>query len=138
MNWLFLFLCWLIALLATAGSLFFSEVMGYPPCILCWYQRICMYPLVLIFAAGLFPLDKKVIKFSSPLTILGLVIAFYHNLLYYKILPESAAPCKQGISCTTVHIEWLGFVTIPLLSFLSFLFILVLSVFFYRKKLNEE
>jgi disulfide bond formation protein DsbB len=97
-----------------------------------------MYPLVLIFAAGLFPLDKKVIKFSSPLTILGLVIAFYHNLLYYKILPESAAPCKQGISCTTVHIEWLGFVTIPLLSFLSFLFILVLSVFFYRKKLNEE
>lgn len=128
------FTSWLVALTATLGSLFFSEVMKYPPCVLCWYQRICMYPLVVILVAGLFPLDRKVFKFSLPLILLGLIIACYHNLLYYKILPESVAPCTQGISCTSVHIEWLGFITIPLLSLTAFTLILVLQLIALRRK----
>jgi disulfide bond formation protein DsbB len=123
--WGILFFAWTMALVASAGSLFFSEVMKYPPCILCWYQRICMYPLVLILPVGLFPLNQQVAKFCLPLVILGLAIAGYHNLLYYQLIPESAAPCQQGISCTTAHIEWLGFLTIPLLSLISFTLILV-------------
>ncbi|MFP5384768.1 MAG: disulfide bond formation protein B [Bacteriovoracia bacterium] len=128
-KWSVIFLCWIVALISTLGSLFFSEVMKLPPCVLCWYQRICMYPLVLIFLAGLFPLDKAVIKFSFPLAGVGWLIAVYHNLLYYRILPESASPCVQGISCTTVQLQWLGFITIPLLSLFAFTLLLVLLIF---------
>lgn len=97
-----------------------------------------MYPLVVIFLAGLFPFEQKIVKFTAPLALIGWAIAFYHNLLYYKILPESAAPCKQGISCTSVHIEWFGFVTIPFLSLTGFTLILGLLVTIYRTGLREK
>lgn len=135
-NWKIIFGCWILATLATLGSLFFSEVMKFPPCVLCWYQRICMYPLVLIFLLGLFPPNKIVIKFSLPLVLIGWGISIYHNLLYYKILPESVAPCVQGISCTTVFINWFGFITIPLLAFIAFTLILTLIIFMIYK--NQE
>ena len=122
-RWTFVFLAWLVAVISTLGSLFFSEVMHFPPCVLCWYQRICMYPLVVILLTGLFPFEPKIVRFALPLSFIGLVIAIYHNLLYYKILPESAAPCVQGISCTTVQIEWFGFITIPFLSLMGFLLV---------------
>lgn len=133
-----IFICWLVAMVSTLGSLFFSEVMKFPPCILCWYQRICMYPLALVFLMGLFPFDKNVIKFSAPLVITGFVIAIYHNLLYYNILPESAAPCVQGISCTTVQIQWFGFITIPFLSLMAFSLLLILLTLTYRAILREK
>lgn len=135
--WMLVFASWLLAAVATLGSLFFSEVMKFPPCILCWYQRICMYPLVLILLAGLFPFNKSVLRFSTPLTMVGWGIAIYHNLLYYKILPESAAPCVQGISCTTVQIEWFGFITIPFLSLVGFSSILIL-LFVTSRTLHEK
>ncbi|MBA2405256.1 MAG: disulfide bond formation protein B [Bdellovibrionales bacterium] len=135
--WGTIFSAWFIACLATMGSLFFSEVMKLPPCVLCWYQRICMYPLVVILLAGLFPVSKSVIKFSIPLAAIGWMIALYHNLLYYKILPESAGPCQQGISCTSIQLEWLGFITIPLLSLSAFTTILVLLIF-TNKELSHE
>jgi disulfide bond formation protein DsbB len=96
-----------------------------------------MYPLVVILIAGLFPVSKSVVKFSLPLVIIGWGIALYHNLLYYKILPESAGPCVKGISCTSIHIQWFGFVTIPLLSIVAFSAILVL-LFFTNKELSHE
>jgi disulfide bond formation protein DsbB len=135
--WGTIFSAWLVASVATLGSLFFSEVMMFPPCVFCWYQRICMYPLVVILIAGLFPVSKSVIKFSVPLALIGWVIAVYHNLLYYKILPESAAPCVRGISCTTVYFEWLGFITIPLLSLVAFSAILIL-LYLTNKELSHE
>lgn len=125
MGWTVLFLAWFMSAVATLGSLFFSEVMKFPPCVLCWYQRICMYPLVLVLFMGLFPYEKKVARFALPLALVGWIIAVYHNLLYYHILPESAAPCVQGISCTTVQIQWFGFVTIPFMSLVAFSFIVV-------------
>lgn len=133
-----LFLAWVISLVATAGSLFFSEVMQLPPCVLCWYQRIAMYPLTLIFLVGLFPLDRKAVRYAWPLVIIGLLISIYHNLLYYEVLSESMAPCKQGISCTAVHIQWLGFITIPLLSFLAFLLITGVMIIFQKKVSYER
>lgn len=136
--WGTLFAAWLVASIATMGSLFFSEVMKFPPCVLCWYQRIGMYPLVFILLAGLFPVSKSVIKFSLPLAATGWLISVYHNLLYYKILPESAAPCVQGVSCTTVFIKWFGFVTIPFLSFVAFTLILILLILTYRNLAHEK
>lgn len=119
--WTPLFAIWLISLIATLGSLFFSEVMGLPPCVLCWYQRICMYPLVVIATVGLLARDPRVVSYLAPLIVVGLAVAAYHNLLYYHLIPESITPCAQGISCTERQIEWMGFITIPLLSLSGFL-----------------
>lgn len=124
---------WLIALLATVGSLFFSEVMQFPPCVLCWYQRIAIYPLVLIIGTGIILRDQRMKYYALPVCLSGLLIAIYHNLLYYGVIPESAAPCTEGASCTETHIEWLGFITIPLLSLAAFA-IMSVCLFFYKPK----
>ena len=138
MSWNLIFASWVISLVSTAGSLFFSEVMMYPPCILCWYQRICMYPLVLILGAGLFSSEKEVFRFAFPLSLTGLLIAVYHNLLYYHVLPESIAPCRSGVSCTTAQVEWLGFITIPLLSLTAFVLINLLLIIARRSSREKR
>lgn len=115
-----LYLAWIQACIATIGSLYFSEVMDLPPCVLCWYQRILMYPLSLIIAVGIWRRDLALYLYVLPLSMLGLGIATYHNLLYYGILPEAIQPCLLGVSCTTRQIEWLGFITIPMMSLLAF------------------
>ncbi len=120
-----LYIVWFQVLLAIGGSLFFSEIKHFPPCVLCWYQRIFMYPLAIIIAVGILRKDKKVYYYVLPLAIAGMAVAFYQNLLYYKILPESIAPCTAGVSCTTRFIEWFGFVSIPMLSLISFTFITI-------------
>jgi disulfide bond formation protein DsbB len=125
------YLAWVIALLATVGSLFFSEVMGLPPCALCWYQRIAVYPLVLIIGTGIITRDGRVRSYALPLCLAGLAVSVYHNLLYYGVIPETLAPCTQGVSCTETQIEWLGFVTIPLMGLASFV-ALSLCLIFYR------
>lgn len=135
-NWNILFLCWLVVSVSALGSLFFSYVMEFPPCVLCWYQRIFLFPLVLILAVGLFPLDKKVVKYALPLAIVGWLTAAYHNLLYAGIIPESIQPCTQGVSCTDEYIDLLGFLSIPMLSLLSFTTIITLLIILYRRTSN--
>lgn len=125
-RWTLVFLAWLTATLATLGALFMSEIMALAPCVLCWYQRIFMFPLVVILALGLFPFDPKVVRYALPLGVIGLAVAAFHLLLVAGYIPETLTPCRQGIPCSTVQIEWFGFVTIPLLSFLAFLTINVL------------
>jgi disulfide bond formation protein DsbB len=115
-----IFLGWFTALIATCGSLFFSDVMMLPPCTLCWWQRIAMYPLVFVLGTALLTDSSEAHRYGLPLSLAGMLVAIYHNLLYYHIIPESLAPCRSGVSCTTVQLEWLGFVTIPLLSLAAF------------------
>ena len=134
--WNILFAAWLVSMIATLGSLFFSEVMMFPPCIMCWYQRICMYPLTIILLVALFPLDTKVLKFAQPFVAIGLFFAVYQNLLYYKILPESVQPCSQGVSCTSDYINWFGFITIQLLSLVAFI-VIALLLYLFKKKVNS-
>lgn len=129
-----IYLAFLQAIAAMAGSLFFSEVLHYPPCVLCWYQRICMYPLVALLAVGIYFKDKYVYRYVLPLSIIGLLIGIYHNLLYYKILPEAAAPCQLGVSCTTKFIEYFGFITIPFLSLVAFTIITAIMVWLMRQQ----
>lgn len=119
--------CFLVASTATLGSLFFSEVMQFVPCSMCWYQRIFMYPLVLIFLINLLYPDEKLFKYSFPIVLVGLFFAIYHNLLMWKIIPESVVPCVQGVPCSTVYLNW-GFITIPLLSLTAYSIILVLLI----------
>jgi disulfide bond formation protein DsbB len=117
-----------IALVATLGSLFASEVLGHPPCLLCWYQRIAMYPLTLIFFVALWSGDRSHALYSIPLAALGLAIAGYHNLIYYGVIPEAITPCQQGVSCAARQVELLGFITVPLMSLAAFLCIGALGV----------
>jgi disulfide bond formation protein DsbB len=120
-DWILLFLCWLLVTASVTISLFFSSVLEYEPCVLCWYQRICLFPLIFIFAAGLLPtFDKSVIKYALPLTIVGGLTALYHSLLYAGIIPENIQPCSQGVSCTEKYIELFGFISIPMMSFFAF------------------
>nr|MBF0222795.1 disulfide bond formation protein B [Desulfobulbaceae bacterium] len=132
-SWTLLFLCWLLVSISTMGSIFFSNVMEFAPCVLCWYQRICLFPLVLILAAGLFPFDKTVVKYALPLAVVGWAIALYHNLLYSGIIPENLQPCSQGVSCTEEYINLFGFLTLPMLSLLSFTIIIALLTVLKRR-----
>ena len=132
-NWSILFLGWLIASMSTLGSLFFSHVMEFAPCVLCWYQRIFLFPLVIVLAAGLFPFDKKAVKYALPLAIAGWLTAAYHNLLYAGIIPEEIQPCSRGVSCTEEYINIFGFLSIPMLSLLSFTAITILLIVLKRR-----
>ena len=131
------YVAWIVALVAAGGSLFFSEVMELPPCVLCWYQRIAMYPLVIVIGAGIIMRDRRMKFYALPITLIGLGVSIYHNLLYYGIIPDSITPCTQGVSCTSRQIEWLGFITSPLMALVAFVIVTV-SMLLYGGKRREE
>ena len=126
--WMLVFGAWLVAGVSTLGALFFGEVMQLPTCVLCWYQRICMFPLALILPIGLFPFDRKVVRYALPLAVPGWLFALFHLLLIAGVIPESVKPCAQGVPCSEKVIEWFGFVTIPLLSVAAFSIIIALMI----------
>ena len=125
-GWTPAFLAWLVAAVSMLAALFIGEVMGYPPCVLCWYQRIAMFPLVFVLAAGLFPYDRNLVRYALPLAIAGWLVAAYHLALVAGLIPESAQPCRQGVPCSDAPVILLGFVNIPLLSVLGFSIIIVM------------
>lgn len=126
-------IAWAAAFFATTGSLFFSEILKWPPCILCWYQRIFMYPLVLIIGIGIWKKDRVMPLYALTLAGIGGLIALFHSLLQWKIIPDAVAPCAQGVSCTTVHIKLLGFITIPSMSLGAFIIILASMWVVYKE-----
>lgn len=131
--WILLFTCWLIATGGMLGSLFFSEVMGLEPCVLCWWQRVFMYPLVFIFLMGLFPFDSKVVRYSMPLAIIGWCIAVYHYLIYSGYIPESLQPCSDdGVSCSEINLELFDVLTIPMMSIISYTAIVILLIYIQK------
>jgi disulfide bond formation protein DsbB len=116
----------LAAWVAMCGSLFFSEVFGWPPCLLCWYQRICMYPLAAILTVGIVRRDRAVHTYVLPLALIGAAISTYHYLLIEtRWLP--APPCAaDGVPCTVdyLYIPGLPFVNIPFLALVAFIIII--------------
>lgn len=131
--WMLVFAAWLVASASALGALFFSEIMQLPPCSLCWYQRICMFPLVVILPIGLFPFDRKVVRYALPLAVLGWLVATFQLLLVAGVIPEKLEPCTQGVPCSETVIEWFGFVTIPLLSVAAFSSIIALLAMTYLR-----
>lgn len=125
-GWYLIFFAWIIATSGTLTSLFFSEVMQVPICVLCWYQRIALYPLVVMLPLALFPYDTKIIRYISPLVILGWFTALFHVLVVAGIVPKSAQPCVQGIPCSETYVDLLGFLNIPIMSLITFTIIGVL------------
>ncbi len=118
--WLILVGCWVAATGASLGSLFFSEVMELPPCSLCWYQRVFMFPLAIVLLVGTLTSDVGCVRYALPLAVLGWVVAAYHVLLHIGVISEDLAPCQQGVSCAKIQFELLGFASIPALSLAAF------------------
>ncbi|MBF0157190.1 MAG: disulfide bond formation protein B [Magnetococcales bacterium] len=133
-GWMGLFAAWIVAAGATLGSLFFSEVMEVPICSLCWYQRIAMYPLVLILAMGLFPYDPRVVRYAGALVGAGWLMALFQVLLVAGVIPESVRPCVRDVPCSETYFALFGVLTIPVMSLLTFTLIGVLLFYVKRKE----
>lgn len=97
-----------------------------------------MYPLVLLFIPAILNPTKEALKFLAPMAIVGWFFSAYHNLLHWGVIPESAAPCREGVSCSTVYLDWLGFITIPLMAFFAFSTILAILFYLHRMIKNEK
>lgn len=129
---------WAVALIATVSSWTLSELFHLEPCILCWVQRIFMYPLAVIMPVGILRRDPELPYYVLPLSITGTVIAFYHSLLQWDVIPEAVAPCVNGVSCATKQIILMGFATIPFGSFLCFLGITVVMLLALRRERQRQ
>ncbi|MBU1032914.1 MAG: disulfide bond formation protein B [Patescibacteria group bacterium] len=122
------------ALIGTVGSLFVSDVQNLTPCNLCWYQRIALYPIMLIAAIAYLREDKKAHHYVLPFSIVGLLFSSYHNLLYYDLLPKNLQTCSfSGASCTAHYINWLWVFDIPQLSLIAFAVITICMILFAKK-----
>lgn len=120
-------LAFLIALVATLGALFIGEILGKMPCLLCWYQRIAMFPLVVILGVALWRKDLSARLTALPLAVAGAGIAGWHSGLYAGIIPVAIAPCtKDGPSCTDAAAQSILGLPIPFLSLAAFVAILAL------------
>ncbi|WP_246333753.1 disulfide oxidoreductase [Thermoactinomyces mirandus] len=120
-----LYFAWLISLVATSGSLFFSDVLDYTPCTLCWWQRIFMFPLVIVLGIAAYRDDRRIVPYVLPLSVLGTGVAFYQYLLQ-KIPPlTQVSACEAGIPCDKEYINLFGFITFPFLSMIAFILIFV-------------
>ena len=127
-----LYAAWLIALLSTLAVLFVGEVMGQVPCVLCWYQRIFMFPLSIVLGIGCFRSDSGVWVYALPLAGAGGAVAAYHSLLYGGLVPERVQPCSAGPSCSDAAMTVLGGMPLPYLSFSAFAAITLLLVRLWR------
>lgn len=120
-------LAFLVALAATSGSLFYSEIAQYTPCLLCWWQRIFMYPQVLLIALGIMKNDKHIADYSIGMSSVGFIIALYHY--YIQLGGKTFLTCGQvgfSASCTQRFTMEFGYITIPMMSLTAFAAILLL------------
>jgi disulfide bond formation protein DsbB len=124
-----LWAAWAIALVATLGSLYYSEVADFVPCRLCWFQRIAMYPLAILLLGMALRRDvRNGFWYAIPFPVIGLGVSLYH--VYIEHHPEAESQsCRAGVPCSTRWIEELGYVTIPVLAGTAFATIIVLLLF---------
>ena len=106
-----------IALVTTLGSLYYSEVAGFPPCTLCWYQRIAIYPQVIVIGVAAWRRDTEVWRTTLPLAVVGGVLSLWHVVIERN--PALAGPCDPANPCTTKWVEELGFLTIPMMALVA-------------------
>jgi disulfide bond formation protein DsbB len=125
------------ALAATLGSLYYSEIAGFIPCTLCWYQRILMYPLTLITLAGILKHDEDLPDYVLPFSIIGVGVSSYHYLIQAGVVGHSGA-CTVGVPCDLRWVNYFGFVTIPLLALMAFVIVTVAMALTKWASLNAE
>ena len=131
--WPLLLQAWVLALIASFAVLFVGEVMGQAPCNLCWFQRAFMFPLVPMLGVACYRSDAGVWPYSLAVAALGWAVALYHNLLYFKIIPEAIKPCGMGPSCSGTSMTILGSLPLPLLSLGTFSLIIIILLVVRRR-----
>lgn len=117
-----------LALFATLGSLYYSEIMGYEPCKYCWFQRILMYPLVVILLVAIRKNHKNTSDYVLPLAGMGTLLAGYHYLTQLGWLPSTCIATGYSVGCAKIFVMTYGYITIPMMAFTAFLFIFVLQL----------
>ncbi|WP_019153424.1 disulfide oxidoreductase [Robertmurraya massiliosenegalensis] len=129
----FIFIAWAASVIAMFGSLYFSEIRQYEPCELCWYQRILMYPFVIILGIATIKKDYRISLYTMVLSVFGAGISLYHyGIQKFSFLADTAPTCGR-IPCTGAYINWFGFVTIPFLALTVFVIIFVCSFMIWKK-----
>ena len=129
---------WLVSLVATLGSLYFSEIRGYIPCTMCWYQRIFMYPIVVMTTVAVIQKNAKIAVTTAVFSIIGGCISLYHYGIQKIDFLTEAAPACGLIPCTGQYINWLGFITIPFLALTAFILIAITSFYMIRQFKEEN
>lgn len=125
----------LISLAAIISSLVYSNIIDYPPCLLCWWARVLFYPQVILFGRALWKKDFNILPYAMILTLLGAILTAYHSTI--MITGESLLPCTVGgISCLTRDVFMFGFITIPFMGFIGFT-TLLFSLFVAKKSYNK-
>ena len=125
-----LWLAFLVSSAATGGSLFFSEVAGFVPCELCWYQRICVYPLSIVTLLAALAGDHRIARYLLPLPIVGAGLAVYHLLVEEGVVGQSTGCLVSAPGgCATKWIDEFGYMTIPLISLTVFVLLIALLGF---------
>ncbi|HLQ82910.1 MAG TPA: disulfide oxidoreductase [Pseudogracilibacillus sp.] len=128
-----LLLMWTQSLLATLGSLFYSEIMGYIPCELCWIQRILMYPQVIIIGLALIKQNKSIAIPAVWLSGIGILVSIYHyGLQKVPFLQNAGGMCGE-VPCNLQYVNYFNFITIPFLAGIAFAIILILSILLYKR-----
>ena len=120
-----LWAAFVVAAIATGGSLFFSEVAHYVPCELCWFQRICMYPLSIVTLLAAFHGEHRVARYLLPLPVVGAGISVYHVLVENGVVKQAQA-CLMSApgGCATKWIDEFGYMTIPTLALTAFVLLI--------------
>jgi len=116
-----------LVFVATTGSLYFSKVLGWDPCIMCWYQRILMYPLVVIFGVGVLLEKDDIEDYAMPLALIGSGMSFYHYLVQRIEQFQSAGCSIAQVSCETQYTYYFDYITVPMMAFTVFLTVLLLN-----------
>ncbi|WP_423409550.1 disulfide oxidoreductase [Heyndrickxia sp. MSNUG] len=134
----FLFAAWATSILAIFGSLYFSEIRQYEPCLLCWYQRILMYPFALILGIAVVKKDYRITLYTMAMSAVGAMISIYHySLQKVPFMADNAVTCGR-VPCTGQYINWFGFITIPFLALSAFIIIFTLSMIIWKKTKEAE
>ncbi|MDP4163563.1 MAG: disulfide oxidoreductase [Bacillota bacterium] len=133
-----LLITWLAALSATLGSLYFSEVLHFIPCTLCWYQRIFMYPLAFLLGIAFYHHDTGIVKYVLPLSLFGMGLSGYHFLLQKIPYLQQFEMCTSGVPCSKDYLNLYGFITIPLMAFVAFTIISIGMVFLIKGQKQAE
>lgn len=127
-----IWMAWLVALVATAGSLIYSEVIHFEPCRLCWFQRIAMYPLAVVLLVGGIRRDLAVKLYGLPLALGGLAISVWHYLIQNFPALEGSGSCDPSVPCSAKYVDVFGFISIPFMAGAGFILIAVLLAFYVR------
>lgn len=133
-----LFLAFAAALIAMFGSLYFSEIRQYEPCELCWYQRIVMYPFVVLLGIATVKKDYRIAFYTMILSAVGGMISLYHYGLQKVSFLADTAPACGRIPCTGQYINWLGFISIPFLALTAFIIVFVCSFLVWKQTKEEK